>query len=122
MKRIFTIITILITLSLVGIIFFQVSWLKNMVLLREEQIKEKIDEAVDLVGHELEPYKGNYSPGPIGKDNIFPVKARAVGFIYAKLDVEICRTCPVQIFRECKTSLPNGEAREMMRPVTAASL
>jgi len=70
-KRIFTIITILITLSLVGIIFFQVSWLKNMVLLREEQIKEKIDEAVDLVGHELEPYKGNYSPGPIGKDNIF---------------------------------------------------
>ncbi len=71
MKRIFTIITILITLSLVGIIFFQVSWLKNMVLLREEQIKEKIDEAVDLVGHELEPYKGNYSPGPITKDNIF---------------------------------------------------
>ena len=71
MKRIFTIITILITLSLVGIIFFQVSWLKNMVLLREEQIKEKIDEAVDIVGHELEPYKGNYSPGPISKDNIF---------------------------------------------------
>ena len=71
MKRIFTIITILITLSLVGIIFFQVSWLQNMVLLREEQIKEKIDEAVDLVGHELEPYKGNYSPGPISKENIF---------------------------------------------------
>ncbi len=71
MKRIFTIITILITLSLVGIIFFQVSWLKNMVLLREEQIKEKIDEAVDIVGHELEPYKGNYSPGPISKENIF---------------------------------------------------
>ena len=42
-----------------------------MVLLREEQIKEKIDEAVDIVGHELEPYKGNYSPGPISKDNIF---------------------------------------------------
>ena len=42
-----------------------------MILLREEQIKEKIDEAVDIVGHELEPYKGNYSPGPISKDNIF---------------------------------------------------
>src|SRR6476620_3815408 len=42
-----------------------------MILLREEQIKEKIDEAVDIVGHELEPYKGNYSPGPISKENIF---------------------------------------------------
>ncbi|HET6994840.1 MAG TPA: HAMP domain-containing sensor histidine kinase [Chitinophagaceae bacterium] len=74
MKRIFTIITILITLSLAGIIFFQVSWLKNMIALREEQIKEKIDEATDIVGHELEPYKGNYSPGPTSKssvDNMF---------------------------------------------------
>jgi len=43
-KRIFTIITILITLSLVGIIFFQISWLKNMILLQEDQIKKKVDE------------------------------------------------------------------------------
>jgi two-component system phosphate regulon sensor histidine kinase PhoR len=62
-KRIFTIITILITLSLVGIIFFQVSWLRNMILLREEQIKEKIDEATVIVGKDLEQYKGSYSPG-----------------------------------------------------------
>ena len=27
----------------------------------------------------------------IGKENIFPVKSRAVGFIYPKLDTEICR-------------------------------
>ena len=47
----------------------------------------------------------------IGKENIFPVKARAVGFIYPNIDTEICRTCPAQIFRECKTSLPNGEPR-----------
>lgn len=74
MKRIFTIITILITLSLVGIIFFQVSWLKNMILLKEEQIKEKIDAATNIIGQELEPYKGNYSPGTAGKspaENIF---------------------------------------------------
>jgi SulP family sulfate permease len=55
----------------------------------------------------------------IGKDNIFPVKARAVGFIYPKIDVEICRTCPVQIFRECRTSLPNGEPRETVRVMPA---
>ncbi len=57
----------------------------------------------------------------IGKDNIFPVKARAVGFIYSKLDTEICRRCEAQIFRECKASLPNTEPREAVRPVAAVS-
>ena len=58
----------------------------------------------------------------IGKENIFPVRSRAVGFIYPKLDTEICRTCERQIFRECKGSLPNGEQREDTRaapPVAA---
>ena len=74
MKRIFTIITILITLSLVGIIFFQISWLKNMTLLQREQIKEKIDEATAIVGEDLRQYKGGYFPGPTGKsstENLF---------------------------------------------------
>ncbi|MDB5925922.1 MAG: hypothetical protein JWN13_4858 [Betaproteobacteria bacterium] len=57
----------------------------------------------------------------IGKDNIFPARSRAVGFIYPNLDVETCRTCPRQIFRECKTALPNGEPREPLRPIAVAS-
>lgn len=57
----------------------------------------------------------------IGKDNIFPVKSRAVGFIYPKLDTEICRTCDAQIFRECKTSLPNGEPRAAAQAAAAAA-
>jgi SulP family sulfate permease len=57
----------------------------------------------------------------IGPDNIFPVQSRAVGFIYPKLDTEICRGCDRQIFRECKTSLPNGEPREPERAVIAAA-
>ena len=48
----------------------------------------------------------------IGTDNIYPPQSRAVGFIYPKLDSEICRTCDRQIFRECKPSLPNGEPRQ----------
>lgn len=48
----------------------------------------------------------------VGQENIFPVQARAVGFIYSRLDTEICRTCERQIFRECKPALPNGEPRE----------
>jgi SulP family sulfate permease len=56
----------------------------------------------------------------IGKENIFPVRARAVGFIYPKLDAEICRGCTRQIFAECKTTLPNGELREPPRAIAAA--
>ncbi|MEO5562653.1 MAG: HAMP domain-containing sensor histidine kinase [Chitinophagaceae bacterium] len=60
MKRIFTIIIILISISLIGIIFIQLSWLRNMILLREEQVKEKVVRAVNIVGDELVQYKGNY--------------------------------------------------------------
>jgi two-component system phosphate regulon sensor histidine kinase PhoR len=59
-KRIFTIIIILISISLIGIIFIQLSWLNNMVLLRQEQVKEKIVRAVNIVGEELTAYKGTY--------------------------------------------------------------
>lgn len=45
----------------------------------------------------------------IGDGNIFPVKTRAVGAIYPRLDAEICRECRLRIFRECHAALPNGE-------------
>lgn len=47
----------------------------------------------------------------IGEDRVFPVKVRAIGAIYPRLDVEVCRRCRVRIFRECQTHLPNGEPR-----------
>jgi sulfate permease, SulP family len=45
----------------------------------------------------------------IGRENLFPVKTRAVGEIYRRLDAEVCRRCTVRIFRECRERLPNGE-------------
>ena len=45
----------------------------------------------------------------IGRENLFPVKIRAVGEIYRKLDAEVCRRCTVRIFRECHERLPDGE-------------
>jgi len=47
----------------------------------------------------------------IGKENIFPVKFRAVSSIYPKLDTAICRDCKLRIFRECQTNLPDGTPR-----------
>jgi two-component system, OmpR family, phosphate regulon sensor histidine kinase PhoR len=63
MKRTFTIITILISLSLIGIILIQVSWIKNMVMLREEQIKHSVEEAAKVVAGQLAEHKGSYAAG-----------------------------------------------------------
>ena len=62
MKRIFTIITVLISLSLIGIVI-QVSWIKNMVLLREEQIKHSVEESTKQVAEDLAEHKGSYAAG-----------------------------------------------------------
>ncbi len=62
MKKIFPIIIGLISLSLIGIILVQILWLKNMVLLREEQIRHKIQDATIQVGNTLSQNKANYAP------------------------------------------------------------
>ncbi len=41
----------------------QVSWIKNMVLLREEQIKHSVEESTEMVGNELSQHKGSYATG-----------------------------------------------------------
>lgn len=62
-KRIFTIITVLITLSLVGIIIMQISWLQNMVLLRKDQIEQNVRQSTTVVGNDLALHKGSYAAG-----------------------------------------------------------
>lgn len=53
MKKTFPIIIALITLSLFGIIYIQVSWIRTLALFREEQLKEKISTVIQQVGEEL---------------------------------------------------------------------
>ena len=53
MKRIFPVIIVLITLSLLGIIVLQVSWFRDMTELRQEQLTQKVEDAVFEVGAEL---------------------------------------------------------------------
>jgi two-component system phosphate regulon sensor histidine kinase PhoR len=60
MKRIFTIITILISLSLVGIIVLQVSWIKNALLIKEEQLYNNITISVAKTATELEDEKSKF--------------------------------------------------------------
>ncbi|MGZ8538790.1 MAG: sensor histidine kinase [Flavisolibacter sp.] len=58
MKKIFPIIIILISVSLVGIIYIQYSWLKNMLVLREDQLIDKISRVTEGVANDLSRYKG----------------------------------------------------------------
>jgi len=72
LKKIFTVIIILISISLVGIILIQLSWLDSMIQLKEEQVKEKIDKAGGMVWQELNQYKGSYWNNKITSQNNNP--------------------------------------------------
>jgi len=62
------------------------------------------DEVVELLR------RGRYLDD-IGRDHVFPVKVRALGAIYAKLDTATCRDCKLRVFRECRDRLPDGSPR-----------
>ena len=62
MKRILPVIVALITLSLLGIILVQLSWFKNMVKLRQDQLLEKVQTAATEVADDLSR-KASSSPG-----------------------------------------------------------
>lgn len=69
-KKIFPIIIVLISLSLAGIVLIQVSWIKNMSLVIDEQFQHKVVDATKTVGAELSEYKGNMLSQ--GVNNSFP--------------------------------------------------
>ena len=74
MKRIFPIITVLIFLSLLGIIFFQVLWIRQALEAREQQFEESIKLVTATAGNDLIEEKGNLSPfGKKGTDALFPL-------------------------------------------------
>ncbi|MEO5685003.1 MAG: HAMP domain-containing sensor histidine kinase [Chitinophagaceae bacterium] len=58
MKKILPVIILLITASLLGIIVIQVSWIKNMLVVKEEQLYEKVYKSMSAVGNELMEQKG----------------------------------------------------------------
>ena len=66
-KKIFPVIIVLISASLIGIIVIQYLWLNNMVELRKEQVQHKIKDATVAVGNTLVQFKeqkysyGNFS-------------------------------------------------------------
>lgn len=62
MKKSFSIITVLITISLIGIIAIQYSWLKNVAAIRKDQIAGKVDMVEFEVVEALVEEKMQYTP------------------------------------------------------------
>jgi len=58
LKKIFPIIFVLITLSLIGIIYIQISWILTMLENKEEELHHKLIDAVNYVGQELVEQRG----------------------------------------------------------------
>jgi two-component system, OmpR family, phosphate regulon sensor histidine kinase PhoR len=72
MNRIFPIITILILLSLLGIIFFQILWIKGALEAEEQKFNEQIILAGYEVSEDLIREKGNLLPLPRKNQLLFP--------------------------------------------------
>ena len=53
MKKLFPVIIVLISLSLIGTIYVQYNWLNTMLVNKQEEFNYKITRAIDLVGIEL---------------------------------------------------------------------
>ena len=62
MKKVFPVITVLITISLIGIIVIQYSWLKNMTAIRKEQVADKVDRVEYEVVEALVEAKAGSTP------------------------------------------------------------
>lgn len=71
MKKIFPVITILILLSLLGLIFFQVLWLKSSLESQEQKFHEHLNTATFYVSQSLIEEKGNLMP-LTKKNPVFP--------------------------------------------------
>ncbi len=75
MKKIFPIITILVFISLLGVIFSQILWIKQSVRAKEQQFEESIKMVTVTAGNDLIEEKGNLSPfdNRKGTDLFFPL-------------------------------------------------
>ena len=72
MKRIFPVITVLILLSLLGIIFFQILWIKGSLESEEQKFYEHVSLATSQAATDLMEEKGNLIPLMRKNETLFP--------------------------------------------------
>lgn len=77
MKRIFPIITILIFVSLLGLIYFQYEWIRQALQDKQQQFEQSLSMVAQTAAIDLADQRGNNSPFDSRKNNevIFPLNA-----------------------------------------------
>ncbi|MFL5810233.1 MAG: sensor histidine kinase [Flavisolibacter sp.] len=100
MKKVFPIIIVLISVSLVGIIYIQYSWLKNMLLLREDQLKEKIYNVTKSIATDLQQYKAM----PSQSNKTFPTLNDDLTSEFFKPYLVGSRFTSQEVYQKIKTS------------------
>lgn len=81
MKKIFPVISVLIFLSLIGLIFFQYLWIRGAKHIKEQQLEMNFENAISLVGKKLEPDKNSLLlPPKKNSDILFPTDRLSAEF------------------------------------------
>ena len=62
MKKVLPLIIVLITISLIGIVYIQYSRIQNLLIVKEEQLFERIAKSIDMVGKDLSYNNANRIP------------------------------------------------------------
>lgn len=118
-KRIFPIIIFLITLSVLGIIWIQVSWLRNMLVLKEDQVRKNVIDATKSVGDDLGQYKGNPAPAKV---RIFPNLKEDFSLEFSKPYSVGQRFTALEIYNKLKLSFAAQDLKDIHFEFGLASL
>lgn len=118
-KRTFPIIISLITLSVLGIIWIQVSWLRNMLVLKEDQVKQKLTNAAKAVGDELGEYKSSLAPSKV---KIFPNLREDFSLELSKPYIVSQRFTTQEVYNKLKAAFAAQDMRDQPFEFGLASL
>ena len=100
MKKIFPVITILILLSLLGLIFFQFLWIKGAVRSQEQKFNEHLVLATFQVSQDLMQEKGNLMPLIKKNQSVFPSERLQMEFFAPTIAQKYSRDEIKQIIRK----------------------
>src|SRR5580704_10313224 len=71
MKKVFPLIVVLITLSVVGILFIQMSWINNALKLRHEEFQREVENSLKQTKEEIQAkFISKQQSVPIGRESI----------------------------------------------------
>ncbi len=100
MKKIFPVITILILLSLLGLIFFQFLWIKGALESQEQKFNEHLVLATYQVSQDLVQEKGNLMPLMKKNQSVFPSERLQMEFFAPTIAQKFSKDEIKQIIRK----------------------